>query len=139
VIGISRYCIPWTPFGRPLEEAVVMLVSSAAVHHKDQPPFALDGDLGFRAIATAELSAAELRVADAHYPHDCVDVDLNSIFPVDRLHELAHHERRIRAVAELHFSTGFTAELRRFRDETVPAITDQIVKVRPDCVVLTGG
>jgi hypothetical protein len=137
-IEISRYCIPWTPFRKKLEEAQVMLVSTAAVHHKDDPPFIVDGDLSFRAIDGA-TPAADLRIADAHYDHACVDVDINSVFPLDRLHELARDERRIAAVAEMHFSTGFTQDLRRFRDETVPAVMAEIVKQRPDCVLFTGG
>jgi hypothetical protein len=137
-IEISRYCIPWTPFRKQLEEATVMLVSTAAVHHKDAPPFIIDGDLSWRAIDGA-TPVADLRVADGHYDHACVDVDINSVFPLDRLHELAQKDRRIAAVAEKHFTTGFTADLRRFRDETVPAVMNEVVKQRPDAVILTGG
>lgn len=136
---LSRYCIPWTPYRRPLEEAIVMLVTSAAVHHRDDAPFDVDGDLGHRVILAGETRAADLRVADAHYAHDCVDRDLNSVFPLDRLYELAHDERRIGGVAERHYSIGFTQELRRFREETVPPLVEAIARQRPDCVVLTGG
>ena len=136
-IEISRYCIPWTPFRKQLEEVTVMLVSTAAVHDKDDPPFVVDGDLSWRAIE-ATTPVVDLRVADAHYDHACVDVDINSVFPLDRLHELVA-ERRIAAVAEKHFTTGFTANLRSFRDETVPAVMNEVVKQRPDAVILTGG
>ncbi len=136
---LSRYCIPWTPFRRRLDEAIVMLVTSAGVHHRDDPPFNVEGDLGFRVIPGGETRAADLRVADAHYSHECVDRDLNSVFPIDRLHELAHDERRIGGVAEKHFAIGFTQELRRFRDETVPGLVREIALLRPDCVVFTGG
>jgi D-proline reductase (dithiol) PrdB len=136
-IEISRYCIPWTPFRKALEEATVMLISTAAVHHKDDTPFNVDGDLSWRVIDSA-TPVGDLRVADAHYDHACVDVDINSVFPLDRLHEL-RDSRRIAAVAEKHFTTGFTADLRRFRDETVPAVMNEVVKQRPDAVILTGG
>ena len=115
-----------------------MLVSTAAVHHKDEAPFIVDGDLSFRTIDGA-TPVSDLRIADAHYDHVCVDADINTVFPLDRLHELASGERRIAAVAEKHFSTGFTQDLRRFRDETVPAVMAEIVKQRPDCVIFTGG
>ncbi len=114
------------------------LVSTAAVHHKNDPPFNVDGDLTFRTIDVS-TPVADLRVADAHYDHACVDVDINSVFPLDRLRELAVGERRIAAVAEKHFTTGFTQDLRRFRDETVPAVMNEVVKQRPDAVILTGG
>lgn len=136
-IEISRYCIPWTPFKKRLEDAVVMLVTTAAVYHPADPPFDPEGDLTFRRIP-GDAAAADLRYADNHYDHGCVDADLNCVFPIDRLHELAH-EKRIAAPAEAHFSTGFTQALRDFRDRTVPGLVAEVAKVRPDAVLLTGG
>src|SRR5205823_6277605 len=115
-LEMSRYCIPWTPFRGRLDEAIVMLVSTAGVYHPKDPPFDLEGDLSFREIPGSS-TAAELQLADAHYDHACVDRDLNCVFPVDRLAELAR-ERRIGGVAESHFTTGYTASLREFRDQT---------------------
>lgn len=136
-IEMSRYCVPFTPFRGPLEEATVMLVSTAGVHHKDDPPFITDGDTSFRAIA-GDARASDLRVADTHYDHGCVDRDINCVFPIDRLYELAE-ERRIRAVAERHFSLGFTQALRELRDETTPRLVREVERIRPDVVLLTGG
>lgn len=136
-LELSRYCIPWTPFRRGLNDATVMLVSTAGVYHPPDPPFEVEGDLSYRRIP-GNASAAELRYADAHYEHDCADADLNCIFPIDRLAVLAR-EGRIGAVADAHFSTGFTSALRDFRDQTVPALVTELTKVRPDAVVLTGG
>jgi hypothetical protein len=136
-IEMSRYCVPFTPFRGPLEEASVMLVSTAGVHHKDDPPFDTDGDTSFRTIP-GDAGAADLRVADMHYDHDCVDQDINCVFPVDRLHELAE-EHRIRAVAAQHFSLGFTQALRQLRDDTIPKLVREVERVRPDAVLLTGG
>jgi D-proline reductase (dithiol) PrdB len=137
MIQLSRYCVPFTPFRGTLEEAQVMLVSTAGVHHKDDPPFETEGDTSFRVIA-ADARAADLRVADTHYDHGCIDHDLNCVFPVDRLYELAE-ERRLRAVAEKHFSLGFTQALRQLRDETIPKLVREVEIVRPDAVLLTGG
>jgi len=136
-IEMSRYCVPFTPFRGALEEASVMLVSTAGVHHKDDPPFDTDGDTSFRAIS-GDARAADLRVADTHYDHGCIDRDVNCVFPIDRLYELAE-ERRIRAVAEKHFSLGFTQALRQLRDDTIPKLVREVEIVRPDAVLLTGG
>jgi hypothetical protein len=138
VLELSRYCIPWTPFRKRLEDSIVMLATTAAVHHQDQPPFNVDGDLTFRVIE-GTTPVSNLRIADAHYDHACVDADVNTVFPLDRLHELASGQRRIGAVAEKHFSTGFTQELRRFKEEVVPQLAAEIAKLRPDCVIFTGG
>lgn len=136
-IEMSRYCVPFTPFRGPLEEASVMLVSTAGVHHMDDPPFDTEGDTSFRAIP-GDATAANLRVADTHYDHGCIDRDVNCVFPVDRLYDLAE-ERRIRAVAEKHFSLGFTQALRQLRDDTIPKLVREVERIRPDAVLLTGG
>lgn len=136
-IEMSRYCVPFTPFRGPIDEASVMLVSTAGVHHRDDRPFDTEGDTSFRVIG-GDARGADLRVADTHYDHGCVDQDLNCVFPVDRLYELAE-ERRIRAVAEKHFSLGFTQALRQLRDETIPKLVREVELVRPEAVLLTGG
>jgi hypothetical protein len=136
-IEMSRYCIPYTPFRGPLEDSTIMLVSTAGVHHKDDPPFISDGDTSFRTIP-ADARSGDLRVADTHYDHAGVDADLNCVFPIDRLYELAE-ERRIRAVAEQHFSLGFSQALRELRDDTIPKLVREVERLRPDAVLLTGG
>jgi hypothetical protein len=120
-----------------LEDASVALVSTAGVHHVNDPPFNVDGDTSFRVIP-GDCSAADLRVADSHYDHACIERDLNCVFPIDRLAELTI-EQRIRGPAEKHFSMGFSQALRQLRDETVPRLVQEIDKVRPDVVLLTGG
>ena len=114
-----------------------MLVSTAGVHHADDPPFDTEGDTSYRVIP-GDARAEDLRVADTHYDHDCIDHDVNCVFPVDRLYELAE-ERRIRAVADKHLSLGFTQALRQLRDETIPRVVREVERSRPDAVLLTGG
>lgn len=137
VLELSRYCVPFTPMRLPLEEAIVGLVSTAGVYHQDDAPFDVEGDTTFRVIP-GSASAAELRVADSHYDHGCVDRDINCVFPIDRLAELAR-EQRIGGVAESHFSMGFSQALRELRERTIPFLVDEVRKVRPDAVLLTGG
>ncbi len=136
-LELSRYCIPWTPFRGKLSEAAVMLVSTAGIYHPPDPPFEVEGDLSYRRIPGA-ATAAELRYADAHYAHDGIDADLNCVFPIDRLAELAR-EQRIGGVTAVHLSTGFTMALREFRDQTLPALVAEVVRERPGAVLLTGG
>ncbi|MBI3182136.1 MAG: hypothetical protein HYZ28_08320 [Myxococcales bacterium] len=136
-IELSRYCVPYTPFKRRLEEATICLVSSAGVRARADAPFNPDGDAGYRAI-DGTASTAELTYDDKHYEHGCVDSDLNCVFPLDRLHELAH-ELRIGGVAPRHFSFGYTQALRELRESTVPHLAREVDRVRPDAVLLTGG
>lgn len=136
-LELSRYCIPFTPFVRKLEEASVCLVTTAAVRQKDDTPFQLEGDNTFRVIS-GEAMAADLTYDDSHYDHACIDQDLNCVFPIDRLNELAR-EGRIGGIAEKHFSLGFSQALRELREKTIPGLVHEVDKVRPDVVLLTGG
>jgi D-proline reductase (dithiol) PrdB len=38
-LELSRYCVPFTPFERPLEEAVLCIVSTAGVRLASDAPF----------------------------------------------------------------------------------------------------
>ena len=136
-IELSRYCIPFTPFKKKLEESVICLVTTAAVRHQNDTPFNVEGDNGFRAI-DGEVTTAELAVDDAHYDHGCIDKDLNCVFPIDRLRSLAR-EGRIGGLATKHFSMGFTQALREIRESTIPQLAREVDRVRPDAVLLTGG
>jgi glycine/betaine/sarcosine/D-proline reductase family selenoprotein B len=136
-LGLSRLCIPWTPFRGRLEEAVVCLVSTAGVRLASQPAFDTAHELGHRVIPGTATSA-DLAVDDTHYDHACVDLDRNCVFPVDRLRELVA-AGRVGGLTERHFSTGYTAQLRDFAALTAVRLAQEVAAERPQAVVLTGG
>jgi D-proline reductase (dithiol) PrdB len=136
-LELSRYCVPFTPFKRKLEESLVCLVSTAGVRAKRDKPFEVEGDNSFRRI-DGSLSASELAVDDSHYDHGCIDKDVNCVFPIDRLRSLAR-EGRIGGLTEEHFSMGFSQALRELRETTVPQLARAVSGARPDAVLLTGG
>jgi len=136
-LELSRYCVPFTPFKKRLEDSLVCLVSTAGVRKKDDRPFVLEGDTSFRTIG-GETVAEELAVDDTHYDHGCIDKDVNCVFPIDRLRSLAR-EQRIAGLTEQHFAMGFSQNLKEVRDTTVPQIARAVVAARPDAVLLTGG
>ena len=136
-LELSRYCVPFTPFRGPLEQATVCLVSTASVRLRTDPPFRTDGDTSWRAIPGA-AAAADLAYDDVHYDHACVDRDLNCVFPIDRLRELAA-EGRIGGLAERHFTLGYSQALRELRETTIPALAREVDRERPGAVLLTGG
>jgi hypothetical protein len=136
-LELSRYCIPFTPFKKRLEDATICLVTTAAVRAKSDTPFQVEGDSSFRTIDGA-IDSAELTYDDAHYDHGCIDQDINCVFPLERLHSLAR-DRRIGSVAERHFSLGFSQALRDLRESTIPKLAREVDRVRPDAVLLTGG
>ncbi|HVF91821.1 MAG TPA: glycine/sarcosine/betaine reductase selenoprotein B family protein [Blastocatellia bacterium] len=139
---ISRKCVPFTPYERELARATVALVTAAGVHRKDQPPFNIAdelGDLTFRIIG-GEDDTSELMVTHHHYDHSEADRDINVVFPLDPLRELAR-EGFIGGVAREHIGyMGYTMQLKQMYEETAPQIAEEIdKKSRADIVVLTGG
>lgn len=134
---LSRHCIPWTPFSGNLKDAQICLVSSAGIRLREDEPFNTDGDVTYRTIP-AEATGSALAYDDTHYDHGGVDADINCVFPVDRLRELTG-EGYIAGPTEHHFSYGFSMKLKELRETTFPSMLQQIEKVRPDAVVLTGG
>ncbi len=136
-LELSRYCVPFTPFRGRLEDAIVCLVSTAGVREKKDHPFQVEGDSTYRVIS-GEANGADLTFDDSHYDHACADQDINCIFPIDRLRELAA-EKRIGGLTERHFSLGFSPALRELREKTCPSRAREVDRARPDVVLLTGG
>lgn len=137
VLGISRLCIPFTPFRGKLEEAAVCLVSTAGVRLMTQPAFDTQHELGHRVIPGGATSQ-ELTVDDTHYDHGCVDRDRNCVFPIDRLRELVA-AGKVGALTEGHFATAYTQQLRDFAALTAIRLAREVAAQRPQAVLLTGG
>ncbi len=139
---VARRCIPFTPFEGELAKASVALVTAAGVHRRDQPAFNIAdelGDLSFRTIG-GDTAAADLMVTHHHYDHTDADRDVNVVFPLDALRDLAR-DGVIGAVAPEHVGfMGYTMQLRRMYEETAPEIAERVEREsRPDVVVLSGG
>ena len=93
---------PWTPLATPIEKATVMLVSSAGVHFRADPPFEPVNDLSFRRIRS-DTPAALLRPSHPSPIRRPGLIDLNVVHPAERLSELAA-SGRIGAVTDHHQS-----------------------------------
>lgn len=141
-MAIHRKCVPFTPLERELSRVTVAIVTAGGVHRKDQTAFNIAdelGDLTYRVIPN-DTPSSELMVTHHHYDHTDADKDINVVFPIDRLKELAQ-EGFIGEVAPIHVGyMGYTMKLKQMYEETAPAIAEEIEKKsRADVVVLTGG
>ena len=135
---MSRRCIPYTPRRRALSESVFALVSTAGVHLRDQEPFDLAGDNSWRLIP-GDAASDHLMVTHAHYDHRHADSDINCVFPIDRLRELAA-EGIIAGVGDKHLGfMGYTQQLRDLYERVAPAMAKVIERSRADAVLLTAG
>lgn len=85
---------PWTPLLKELHDCRVALITTGGVHLKTQPPFDMsdpDGDPSFREIPR-DVDRGELTITHNYYDHRDADADVNVVFPLDRLTELAAEE-----------------------------------------------
>jgi D-proline reductase (dithiol) PrdB len=135
---MSKRCIPYTPCFRELSESVFALVTTAGVHLRDQEPFNTEGDNSWRLIP-GDVQASQLMVTHEHYDHRDADEDINVIFPIDRLRELAR-ERIIAGVGDKHLGfMGYTQNFRDLYERVAPEMAKIILRSKADGVVLTAG
>lgn len=110
------------PLSKPLNQSRVTLISSCGVHMKgDRPmdvchPF---GDFTFRRIPSS-AKHSDLIIHQLKYPHDDADLDINVIFPIERLQDLVT-ESTIGGLTRHFFSfIGYNMDPERF-EQTVAA------------------
>ena len=128
----------WAPVTKPLKDMVVAIATAAGVHHKDDKRFNLAGDFTFRIIKDT-MPSSELMVSHGGYDNSDVNKDINCMFPIDRLPELAK-DGVIKAVAPVHIGfMGGGGNQEKFKNETGPAIAKILKDEGVDAVILTAG
>ena len=128
----------WTPVTKEVKDMTVALATAAGVHHKEQVRFNLAGDFTWREVLN-EWPSNELMVSHGGYDNGDVNKDINCMFPVDRLNELAA-EGFIKAVAKTHAGfMGGGGNQEKFKNETGPAIAAMFKEEGVDAVILTAG
>lgn len=120
---------------KPLHEATVAIVTSASLHHASDDDFAA-GDTGYRV-----LSSANRDYVMGHWSpnFDAIGfaIDINTVFPIDRLDELAARGV-IGAVASEHLSyAGNQFDLSAVRLDSGPAGAKRLKEQGVDVVLLT--
>ena len=128
----------WAPVTKPLSEMKVAIATAAGVHYKKDKRFNLAGDFTFREIYDSYKSS-ELMVSHGGYDNSDVNKDINCMFPIDPLHELAK-EGVIGSVSEIHIGfMGGGGNQEKFMHETGPAIARILKDHNVDAVILTAG
>lgn len=128
----------WTPVTKELKDMVVGIASAAGVHHKDDKRFNLAGDFTWRKVDNSRPSSS-LMVSHGGYDNGDVNKDINCMFPIDRLNELAA-EGFIKGVAPTHAGfMGGGGNQEKFKGETGPAIAQMFKEEGVDAVILTAG
>src|SRR5713226_4699753 len=79
------------PLARPLTESTIALVTSAGITQPGQPPMDgenIEGDYTIRLLDT-DTPVSELRIWHTHFDVSAAQQDINVVYPIDRLKELA--------------------------------------------------
>jgi D-proline reductase (dithiol) PrdB len=126
----------FTPLGKPLSEARVAIVTSAALHRPDDEQFT-QGDTSFRALERGER---ELKLGhwSPNFDRTGFQLDLNVVYPIDRLEELAA-ACVIGSVASTHYSFAGNQPdtVSALRLDSGPACAAALAADAVDVVVLT--
>ncbi len=130
--------VPLAPLRVNLERANLAFVSSAGVQPKGTVPFDVVhpvGDYSYRLVPSAS-SVEELEIHQLKYPTDGASQDLNVIFPIERLQELAR-ESIIGGLTENFFSfIGYNMDPERFERTLAEDLAAAVERERPDAVLL---
>lgn len=135
---LSRRAIPYTPFEKELSETTIALVSTAGVHLRTQDPYDVAGDSSYR-IIPSDVASSDLMVTHEHYDHDEADRDVNVVYPIDRLREMAADGTIGGLNAEFIGMMGYTLRMGDVIEKTGPEIARKLERSKTELVLLTGG
>jgi D-proline reductase (dithiol) PrdB len=126
------------PLRQPLDETTVALVTSAGITQPGQPPMDgpnIEGDYTIR-LLDIDTPTSELSIWHTHFDLAPALEDINVVYPIDRLKELAA-DGTIGGVANPAVSfMGYFTNVFRIRDEVAPAVVDAVVKSAADAALL---
>lgn len=128
---------PWTPLARPLTEARVGLVTTAGVHLRGDTPF-VGRDPSYRVLPST------VRQAEVVQSHTSIGFDrlasmqdINVVFPVDRMRELAE-AGEFGSLAPNHYSfMGAQPDVSEINDRTSWEVAERLRAEGVELVVLT--
>ena len=128
----------YTPVTKELKEMRVAMATAAGVHLKTDKRFNLAGDTTYREIPS-NSATEDLMVSHGGYDNADVNKDVNCMFPIERLRELAA-EGFIKECAPVHYGfMGGGGDQDGFLNGTGPEIAQKLVAAEVDAVVLTAG
>ncbi len=140
----SEIYVPITPESvftlctKELKDMRIALISACGAHLKTDPRFNLSGDTTYRAVPDT-TPTRNMMISHGGYDNTDGNRDINSMFPLDRLHELVK-EGFIKECAPKHYTfMGGGGNQSVFRDETGPAIAKLLSEDAVDGVLLTAG
>ncbi len=131
--------VPLARLQKPLSEARLTFVSTAGVQPKGTLPFDTVhpiGDYSFRPVPS-HLKPSDLEIHQLKYPTAGATRDLNVIFPIERLQELAN-ENVIGKLSDNFFSfIGYNMDAERLERTLAEEIADAVVADGADVALMS--
>ncbi len=131
--------VPLAELEKPLSDARLSFVSTAGVQPKGTLPFDTVhpvGDYTFRRVPS-DSKPHDLEIHQLKYPTDGAMQDLNVIFPIERLQELAA-EKIIGGLTTNFFSfIGYNMDAERFEKTLAENLAEAVAAEKPDAVLLS--
>jgi len=126
----------FTPLRVPLSQARVAIVTSAALHRSDDAAFS-QGDTTYRSLDRSDRDLV-LGHWSPNFDRSGFQLDLNVVYPIDRLEELAA-DGVIGSVAPRHyaFAGNQPDTVSELRLDTGPACAADMIADDVDLVILT--
>jgi D-proline reductase (dithiol) PrdB len=126
---------------KPLSDCRVALVTTSGVHLKVDEPFdvkSAEGDPTFRLIP-AEATHDDLMVSDTHFNTEPAREDINCLFPIERLRDIAANGT-IGQTAVSHVALmGFNPQPIPKLIESAETVADLLVNEQADVVIMSPG
>ena len=125
----------WAPLIKPLSESVVGLVASGGIYQAGQIAFHYKDDLSYRIIDT-DVPTDELRAT--HFAYDLRDAreDINVVFPIDGLRDLAGAGEIGGLGPRAYTFMGGIYSARKVREDLAAELSDRLVADGVDVVLL---
>lgn len=130
--------IPLARLQKPLSQTRLTFVSSAGIQLKGSMPFDVVhpvGDFSFRCVPSESL-VSELEIHQIKYPTTGALRDLNVIFPIERLQELAVAGEIGGLTTNLFSFIGYQMDPERFEHTLAEEIADAVVAEGAEAVLL---
>ena len=124
----------FVPLTKPLSESKVCLIGSGAIYESGQVAFHSKDDTSVRIIDSAVDSD---RLRTAHFAYDQTDArdDINCVFPLDRLTELAADGVIGGVCDEAYSFMGGIYSIRRTEEVVGPRLVELVAGQAPDVVL----
>ncbi len=130
--------VPLAKLTKPLSETRLTFVSTAGVQPRGTLPFDTAhpiGDYTFRRVPSGS-KVTDLEIHQLKYPTFGAEKDLNVVFPIERLQELAN-EGIIGELAPNFFSfIGYNMDAERLENTLAEDIADAVEAEKPDAALL---